>query len=352
MMAEFIHEDYMARCIKLAQLGGIATAPNPMVGAVLVHRGKIIGEGYHQKYGEAHAEVNCINTALQNYADKIKEATLYVSLEPCAHFGKTPPCANLIVEQAIPKVVIGCRDSFAAVNGKGIEKLKAANIEVIENVLKDECIALNKRFFTYHQLQRPYIILKWAQTADGFIATDDNKRLLISNDFTNRFVHKWRSQEAGIMIGVNTALTDDPLLDNRYWFGQPPVKIVLDPDLKLPMTAKLFQQNRVLIFNTRKEGEEGNVQFIRVDKDNILYSILRKLYELKIQSVFAEGGRKLLQSFIDAGLWDEARIIVNLQLTIGRGLVAPVLTNSSVIANEVSGNDSLSFYKSTRNKFV
>lgn len=353
MMVEIADDFYMARCIELAQLGGAATAPNPMVGAVLVHEGKIIGEGYHEKYGESHAEVNCINNALQNHSDKIKEATLYVSLEPCAHFGKTPPCANLIIDHMIPKVVIGCRDSFEAVNGKGIEKLKTAGIKIVENVLKDKCIALNKRFFTYHQLQRPYIILKWAQTADGFIAGAGNERLLISNNFSNRLVHKWRSREAGIMVGVHTALIDDPLLDNRYWHGNPPIKIVLDPDLKLPMTARLFQQQKtVLIFNTQKEGTEDKVAFIKVDKRNILNNILEKLYALKIQSIFVEGGRQLLQSFIDAGLWDEVRVIINSQFTIGKGLPAPALTHFKVIGNESFGNDNILFYKSALNKLV
>src|SRR6476660_1127293 len=207
------HETYMYRCLQLAQLGVGNVAPNPMVGAVLVHNDKIIGEGYHRKYGEPHAEVNCINSVSPDKQELISQSTLYVSLEPCAHFGKTPPCADLIIRHKIPRVVIGCRDPFTEVNGKGIEKLKSAGVNVETGILEKECIALNKRFFIFHTQHRPYIILKWAQTADEFIATlttesqaigNIQRRLLISNEYTNRLVHKWRSDEAAILVGKNT----------------------------------------------------------------------------------------------------------------------------------------------------
>src|SRR5258706_4656586 len=246
----------MYRCLQLAAPGAGYVAPNPMVGAVLVHNGRIIGEGYHQHYGEAHAEVNCINqAALSGLIDTIPESTLVVSLEPCTHFGKTPPCADLIIKHKIPKVVIGCRDPFGEVNGKGIEKLKAAGIEVEQGVLEKECIDLNKRFFVFHTQHRPYIILKWAETADGFIAPSlpaapsinlwrpmegrieedsTSRRLLISNEYTDRVVHKWRSEEAAILVGTNTVENDNPELTTRLWPGNSPVRLVVDMNLRLP----------------------------------------------------------------------------------------------------------------------
>jgi diaminohydroxyphosphoribosylaminopyrimidine deaminase / 5-amino-6-(5-phosphoribosylamino)uracil reductase len=291
----------MQRCLELAKKGAGYVAPNPMVGAVLVHEDKIIGEGWHQQYGEAHAEVNCIASVKEEDRSLIAQSTMYVSLEPCAHFGKTPPCVDLIVQHKVPKVIIGCRDPFEEVNGKGIEKLRAAGVEVIAGVLENECKELNKRFFTYHTKQRPYIILKWAQTADGKIASlnpsegrtsDSDKteidyssqiihqnkttsviaeagspplegreaaveRLLISNEYSNRLVHKWRSEEAAILVGTNTALLDDPELTTRLWPGPSPVRLVLDRDLKLPSSLKIFNQEvKTIIFNCIKQKRE------------------------------------------------------------------------------------------------
>src|SRR5215212_3734496 len=210
-------EIYMHRCIELALLARGNVAPNPMVGAVLVYQDRIIGEGYHKEYGKAHAEVNCINSVKAGDLDLIERAVLYVSLEPCAHFGKTPPCADLIIEKKIPRVVIGCRDPFKQVDGKGIEKLKAANIEVVTGVCEEACVKLNKRFFTFHTEHKPYVILKWAQSANNKIANADRSRVMISNEYSNRIVHKWRSEEMAIMIGKNTALSDDPELTTRLW---------------------------------------------------------------------------------------------------------------------------------------
>lgn len=321
----------MQRCLELAQLGAGHVAPNPMVGAVLVHEGKIIGEGWHRQYGEAHAEVNAIGQAVQNgQAGKISQSTLYVSLEPCAHFGKTPPCADLIIQHKIPKVVIACRDPFEQVNGKGIEKLKAAGVEVELGILEKEAVELNKRFFTFHEQQRPYIILKWATTADGFIAGEGEKRLQISNEYSNRLVHKWRSEEAGILVGTNTALLDDPSLTVRSWTGQSPVRLVLDMTLRLPASLNVFNKEvRTVVFNTVKQQEEANLLYYRIKKEESLVpQLLKALHELKIQSVLVEGGARLLQSFIDAGCWDEARLIRNDQLRIGEGLRGPQLVNS------------------------
>lgn len=327
----------MYRCLELARKGMGNVAPNPMVGAVLVHHDIIIGEGYHEKYGEAHAEVNCIRWAIENgFSAKLSSSTLYVSLEPCAHFGKTPPCADLIIHHRIPRVVVGCRDPFPEVDGKGIEKLKAAGIIVELGVLEEECKDLNKRFFCFHTLHRPYVVLKWAQTADNLIAAADHtQRLLISNDYSNQIVHKWRSEEMGILVGTNTALWDDPALTNRLWPGQSPIRLVLDKDLRLPNTLKLFEsQGATIVFNTIKQEESGNILHYKLDgNESIIQQLLRAFYDLKIQSILVEGGSHLLQSFIAEQTWDEARIITNTKLKLKQaangkpGIEAPVLSN-------------------------
>ena len=336
----------MARCLELAKRGQGNVAPNPMVGAVLVHDNTIIGEGFHQKYGGPHAEVNCINDALQTAPQLVASSTLYVSLEPCAHFGKTPPCADLIVKHKIPKVVIACRDSFAEVNGRGIEKLKDAGIEVVECIMHTEAIELNKRFFTFHSFKRPYIILKCAQTNDGYVASNDGKRLLITNEITNRLVHKWRSEEAGILVGVNTAIVDNPILDNRNWYGNAPVKIIIDPQLKYTHELKLFQQGeKTIILNRVKEEEDGRSQFIKIYSDHILSESLKRLFEKNVQSILVEGGSYTLQSFIDAGIWDEARIITNTKLLISSGLSAPLLSGGEKTAEQFIFNDRIEFFK-------
>jgi diaminohydroxyphosphoribosylaminopyrimidine deaminase/5-amino-6-(5-phosphoribosylamino)uracil reductase len=324
-----IDQQYMQRCLELAKKGAGYVAPNPMVGAVLVHEDRIIGEGWHQQYGGAHAEVNCIASVKEEDRRLISESAMYVSLEPCAHYGKTPPCADLIIQHKIPKVIIGCRDSFEAVNGKGIEKLRAAGVEVIAGVLENESTALNKRFFTFHTKQRPYIILKWAQTADGRISSGNGERLLISNEYSNRLVHKWRSEEAAILVGTNTALLDDPELTTRLWPGSSPIRLVLDRDLKLPSSLKIFNREvKTIIFNCIKQEEQKNLSYYKLEnKANLVPPIINALYQLNIQSVLVEGGTKLLQSFIDKGMWDEIRIITNNELKIGDGLAAPIITS-------------------------
>lgn len=327
----------MYRCLELAGRGAGYVTPNPMVGAVLVHNDRIIGEGWHQQYGGPHAEVNCIEQAVQQgIADLISQSTLYVSLEPCAHFGKTPPCADLIIRHKIPKVVIGCRDPFKQVDGRGIEKLKAAGVEVETGVLEHECRELNKRFFTFHTQHRPYVILKWAQTADGKMASGTEKRLLISNEYTNRLVHQWRSEEAAILIGTNTALYDDPELTTRLWPGNSPVRLVVDMKLRLPHTLKIFNgQVKTIVFNSMKHEEENNILYYRITEDvKLVHQIMNALYQMKLQSVIVEGGARLLQSFIDEGMWDEARIIVNSELSIGNGLSAPMLPAAIKIAEQ------------------
>jgi len=339
------NETYMYRCLQLAKPGAGYTAPNPLVGAVLVYDGRIIGEGYHQQYGQAHAEVNCINSVKDAEKDLITDSVLYVSLEPCAHHGKTPPCADLIIKHKIKNVVIGCRDPFAAVDGKGIEKLNAAGIHVTVGIAEEQCKLLNKRFFNFHTKQRPYIILKWAQTADCKMATAD-KRLHITNQFTNRLVHKWRSEEMGILVGTNTALQDDPELTNRLWSGNSPVRLVVDRYLRLPLTLKIFnQQQKTIIFNTVKQEQDGNILYFKIDDDkSIIQQIMNACFKENIISILVEGGAKLLQSFIDEGLWDEARIITNETMHIDNGLAAPKIADFTLVQSENIFTDRIDYF--------
>lgn len=347
----FSNEQFMHRCLQLAKLGAGNVAPNPMVGAVLVFENKIIGEGFHKKFGGAHAEVNCINSVDEKDKSLIAKSTLYVSLEPCAHHGKTPPCSDLIIAEKIKKVVIGCQDIYEQVAGKGIEKLRNAGAEVVTNVLENESLDLNRRFFTFHQKKRPYIILKWAQSANGKIGSQE-KRIFISNDYTNRMVHKWRSEEAAILVGTNTALKDNPSLTTRLWKGNNPVRIVVDKELKLPADLKILNgETPTIIYNCLKDSSEKNLQFIKLDKSNFLKEMLHSLYDNNIQSVIAEGGTKTLQSFIDTGLWDEARIITNQTMIVEDGIDAPQMKNFLFLNDEIYFNDSIKFYKNNEGGF-
>jgi diaminohydroxyphosphoribosylaminopyrimidine deaminase / 5-amino-6-(5-phosphoribosylamino)uracil reductase len=354
------HEIYMHRCLQLAQLGAGSVAPNPMVGAVLVHDDKIIGEGYHRLYGGPHAEPNCIASVREDELHLIDKSTLYVSLEPCAHFGKTPPCADLVIRSKIPRVVIGVRDPFTEVNGKGIEKLMAAGVQVEVGILEQQCRELNKRFFTFHTQHRPYLILKWAQTLDGKVANQDYSRLLISNEHTNRLVHKWRGEEAAIAIGTNTALFDDPELTTRLAPGANPIRIVVDMDLRLPKSLNLFDTlTTTIVFNTKEhnlplqkisanELKQIGVGYYQVTEDvSLVHQVTNALYSMGIQSVLIEGGPYLLQSFIDEGVWDEARIITNEELVSGTGLSAPTLSNATLHASEKIFSEVIRTYKNT-----
>jgi len=341
------HEYFMHHCLKLASFGAGYVAPNPLVGSVLVFKNKIIGEGWHKKYGESHAEINCINSVKPENRELISESVLYISLEPCNHFGKTPPCTELIIRSGIKKVVIGCRDPFIEVNGKGIEKLRSSGIEVIESVLEIECKELNKRFFTFHIKHRPYIILKWAQSADKRIAGNGEYRLLISNQKTNRLVHKWRSEEASILIGTNTAMLDDPELTTRFWPGMSPVRLVLDMNLRLPARLKIFSTaQKTIIFNKIKQEEKDNLIFYKLlENKDLVSQIINALFKFKLLSVIVEGGSRLIQSFIEANLWDEVRIITNKEIVINNGLEAPVLPLSKIINEKQILNDKIVFYQ-------
>jgi len=335
----------MDRCLQLARLGAGNVAPNPMVGAVLVYRDRVIGEGYHKQYGQAHAEVNCVNSVAEEDKILISKSTMYVSLEPCAHYGKTPPCVDLIIANKIPEVIIGCTDSYEEVDGKGIAKLKAHGVNVVTGILEKEALEMNKRFFTFYQKQRPYIILKWAQSDNGKIAGDNGERIFISNEITNRLVHKWRSEEAAILVGKNTALKDDPELTTRLWKGNNPVRLVIDKQLELSVTLKIFNEEAsTIIFNCLKDDKSGNNLFIKIKEDKIIEEILAALYLQGLQSVIIEGGAGTLQSFIDAGLWDEARIITNTSLVIEKGLAAPVLQKHSLQKNEQIFSDNIAYY--------
>lgn len=321
--------EYIKRCLQLAAQGREKTAPNPMVGAVIVRNGKIIGEGYHTECGFAHAEVE----AIRSVADQslLKEATMYVSLEPCSHFGKTPPCAKLIIEKEIPKVVIGSLDPFPAVSGNGVRMLEEAGIEVKVGVLEEECRQLNKAFFCYLEKNRPYIFLKWAQTKDGFI---DKIRIEgekptptpISNEMTRCHVHKLRSEVQSILVGTNTAINDNPSLTVRFWSGNHPTRLLLDRSLRVPEDSVIFNgEVPTLVFTEQEKESKPNCEFIKIDgTKNPVFEILEHLYHKGIQSVLVEGGSQLLQSFIDNDLWDEIQIEVA-DITFGSGTKAPKL---------------------------
>ncbi|WP_295117985.1 bifunctional diaminohydroxyphosphoribosylaminopyrimidine deaminase/5-amino-6-(5-phosphoribosylamino)uracil reductase RibD [uncultured Chitinophaga sp.] len=338
------HEIFMHRCLQLARLASGFTAPNPMVGAVLVHNGRVIGEGFHQIYGQAHAEVNCVNSVAASDRQLIPQSTMYVSLEPCAHHGKTPPCADLIVREQIPQVVIGCVDTFSAVSGKGIEKLKAAGVKVITGVLEKECRELNKRFFTFHEKKRPYIILKWAQTADGFIASHTGP-VRISGEVSDRLVHRWRSEEMSIMVGTRTAIVDNPRLSNRLWGGLHPIRLVLDPQLKVPRDHFVYDYNALSFFITDKQTPvPESMQAVSLDfSAPFLPQLMEALHGRQVQSVLVEGGANLLQQFIDGGYWDEARIITG-QAVLGEGLQAPQLKHAILHETITLDGDTVATY--------
>lgn len=335
---------YINRCIELAQKAIGRTYPNPMVGAVIVHNQKIIGEGFHQKSGYEHAEINAINN-VQNL-DLLKNSTIYVSLEPCAHFGKTPPCALKLKKLNFKKVVIGTLDSHEKVNGKGIQILKEADIEVVSGILQDEAKKLNKRFFTFHQKKRPYIILKWAESSNGFL---DQEFLPtnISNSLAKQWNHQLRADEHAILIGKKTALNDNPTLTTREVFGKNPIRILIDLNLEVPQHFNIYNNEApTLIFNEIKDEESGNIKFIRIERENLLQNLIKKLYEEGIQSVIIEGGGYTLQQFIDAQLWDETFIIKAENKIIKNGTPAPKFNYNSCQISNLRDNTLYHFQKS------
>jgi diaminohydroxyphosphoribosylaminopyrimidine deaminase/5-amino-6-(5-phosphoribosylamino)uracil reductase len=338
----------MSRCIQLAKNGLGTTYPNPLVGSVIVHDGKIIGEGWHYKAGLPHAEVNAIKSVVS--PELLKEATIYVSLEPCSHFGKTPPCADLIIENEIKKVVVGSLDPNPKVAGRGIKKLMDAGCEVIVGVMEEECNELNKRFFTFHQKKRPYIFLKWAQTADGFIAPKENLRIetkpvWITNEFSRQLVHKMRAEEQAVLAGTNTVLQDNPSLTVREWAGENPMRIVIDRSLKLSQDFSVFDESsNTIIFNEKETITSENLYFQKIDfSEKIPQQICTSLFQRNVQSVIIEGGAKTLQTFIDANLWDETWVF-NGKSNFEEGIKAPIF-KGVFISEEKIKDDTLRIFK-------
>ena len=332
------HTIYMRRCLELAKNGLGTTFPNPMVGSVIVCDGKIIGEGWHKKSGEPHAEVNAVNAVKDKTL--LKRSTIYVSLEPCSHFGKTPPCCDLIIENKIPNVVVGTLDCNEKVSGNGIKRLVEAGANVTVGVLEMECKELNKRFFTFHEKKRPYVILKWAETQDGFIAPltkSEQKPVWISNEFSRQLVHKWRSEEQAILVGTQTVIDDNTKLDVRNWAGKNPIRIVLEQKNRIPYNYHVFdnQLKTVILSSKVTKINEENTIFETIDfKKNSAEQILNVLYKHKIQSVIIEGGLQTLQTFIDSNLWDEARIFIGSQRFV-TGIKAPNFSLQNIKKNSV-----------------
>ncbi len=324
----------MQRCLQLAEMGKGFVAPNPLVGSVLVHENTIIGEGYHALYGHAHAEVNCLASVPAEKQHLIQESTLYVSLEPCAHWGKTPPCANLIINKALPKVVIGCRDSYFEVAGKGIQLLKNAGIDVHYGILEKECMAINKHFFTFHEKKRPFVTLKWAETADGFIGKT-NERILISNELSKRWVHQLRAEHQAILVGTQTVITDNPQLNNRFYIGKQPIRLVIDKQLVTKNTDIWDGSLPTVIFNNLVNKHYHNLSLVKTENDNYLENIIHYCNENKLTSLLVEGGSKTLEHFIEADLWDEIFSIKNPNIHLTKGVSAPKLPSNASLKNTI-----------------
>ncbi|MBC8616403.1 bifunctional diaminohydroxyphosphoribosylaminopyrimidine deaminase/5-amino-6-(5-phosphoribosylamino)uracil reductase RibD [Parabacteroides faecis] len=335
-----VENKYMARCISLARGGAGCVAPNPMVGAVVVHQGKIIGEGYHRKYGEAHAEVNAIASVRDE--SLLKEATMYVSLEPCSHYGKTPPCAELIIKKQIPRVVIGCLDPFPEVSGRGVRMLREAGVEVVTGVMEKEAWELNRVFMTFQEKRRPYIYLKWAQSADGFmdrLRTDNSSpAVVLSSPETMRRVHRLRADVAAIMVGTQTALLDNPSLTVRHWAGKSPVRVVLDRTLRIPSHYHLFDGTvKTLVFTAVADAiSRENVEYVTIDfSQPVLPQVMHELYIRKLNSLMVEGGATLLGHFLKEGLWDQM-LVETAPVSLESGVKAPDLDRvASLVLTDV-----------------
>ena len=330
------HEHFMRRALELASLGMGSVSPNPLVGCVIVHEGRIIGEGYHEYYGGPHAEPNAINSVKD--PSLLPFSTVYVTLEPCAHWGKTPPCANLLVEKKVKKVVIGALDSNPLVAGKGVKILESAGIEVESGILEDEVREQNRRFFTFMENKRPYIILKWAQTRDGFVARTDYDSKWISNAHSRQLVHRWRTEEDAIMVGRATAQHDNPRLNVRDWTGKNPIRVVLDSSCQLDTKLNLFDQSQpTLVYNHLRSEETENLSFVQLEKGFGVKEILDDLYARKVQSLIVEGGSQVLNSFLSTGLWDEARVFTG-ATSFGEGIAAPIINGTLVESLSIQGD--------------
>ena len=350
-----IDEQYMQRCLQLARCGAGSTSPNPMVGAVIVCDGRIIGEGYHICAGEPHAEVNAVNSVKEADRPLLARSTMYVTLEPCSHYGKTPPCCDMIIARGLSRVVVGAGDPNPAVNGAGIERMRAAGIDVTVGVLEEECLRLNRAFFTSQVSQRPYVTLKWAQSSDGYIdlLREGGDAVRISTKASQVAVHKMRAEYDAILVGRHTALLDDPSLDIRHWAGRAPLRLVIDKNGSLPVALKIFDGVLPTVVYTacEKEGKFGkNVEQVLLDFETpLIPQILHHLHSVKKNSLLVEGGATLLQSFIDSGLWDDARVEVNPSLELGCGVVAPVLPAGLSFGKEVCGGNEIIRYSWRKN---
>ncbi len=336
---------YMQRALELAQLGNGYTSPNPMVGCVVVHNGQIIGEGWHRQYGGPHAEVN----AIASVKDKslLSQSRVYVTLEPCSHFGKTPPCADLLISSGVRDVVICNTDPNPLVAGKGTKRLLEAGAQVKVGVLEEQGLALNRRFFTFHTRKRPYLILKWAETADGFIAGPNCEQVQISGKLAQRLVHKWRSEEQGILVGTRTALYDNPSLSTRHWSGKNPTRLVIDRQLQLPDNLQLFDKSQpTLLFNyLKQEQPHENLAFVQLQAhEPLLPQLMQNLYERNMLSVMVEGGTYLLESLLQEGLWDEAFVIRNTNKKLEEGIRAPAMAYGALQTCQTLGADLLFHY--------
>jgi diaminohydroxyphosphoribosylaminopyrimidine deaminase / 5-amino-6-(5-phosphoribosylamino)uracil reductase len=339
-------ELFMLRALELAALGEGFARPNPVVGCVITHNGRIIGEGWHRQYGEPHAEVNAINAVTEK--NLLPESTVYVTLEPCSHFGKTPPCADLLIKHRVKKVIICNTDPNPLVAGRGIKKLLEAGIAVETGFLAEKGTVLNRRFFTFHQKQRPYIVLKWAQTSDGFLAKPEYETAPVSGALAKNLVHKWRTEEAAILVGTRTALHDNPKLNVREWTGQNPIRLVIDNNLTLPENLHLFDRSQpTIVYNLlRDEQLHENLQLVRLEAgNNFLAQLLYHLYQRQIQSVLVEGGTFLLDAFIQNNLWDEARVFRSPK-KFGNGIAAPQLSLNTLTETTYIGEDQLFLHSS------
>ncbi|WP_299315329.1 bifunctional diaminohydroxyphosphoribosylaminopyrimidine deaminase/5-amino-6-(5-phosphoribosylamino)uracil reductase RibD [uncultured Aquimarina sp.] len=343
-----IHEKYISRCLQIATNALGNARPNPMVGCVIVHNQIIIGEGYTSAYGYNHAEVNAINSVKDKSI--LKEATIYVTLEPCSHFGKTPPCSDLIIKHKIPNVVIGTIDTHSKVAGRGIKKLKNAGCEVIVGILENECQAHHKRFFTFHNKKRPYIILKWAQTSDGFISPEKTAKrapVWITNPYSRQLVHKWRAEEHAILAGNKTVIEDNPKLTTRDWSGKDPIRILIDLSGKIPEDSSIIDKTVKTIVitseNHKKQSSDTLVYETINSRSDVVQKICNILHKKEIQSVIIEGGSYTIQSFIDANLWDEARVFTGIN-TFSKGIKAPILKAKSIFQKKII-TDTLKIYQ-------
>jgi diaminohydroxyphosphoribosylaminopyrimidine deaminase / 5-amino-6-(5-phosphoribosylamino)uracil reductase len=333
----------MLRAIELARNGLGRVSPNPMVGCVIVRKNQIIGEGWHQVHGGPHAEVNAVKSVGDE--SQLRESEVYVNLEPCSHYGKTPPCADMLARLQVKHVILSTRDINPLVQGKGISILESAGIQITEGMLAPEAYELNRRFFTYFSLDRPYLILKWATTADGYMARENNDSKWISNVYSRQIVHKWRSEEDGIMVGANTVKHDDPALNVRDWDGKDPVRIIIDPHLKITGNYKIFdKRQKTLVYNLLEDTATENLMYIKLEESSFLSLVLRDLKNKGIQSVLVEGGKYLLENLIQAGTWDEARVFSS-PLTFGSGLEAPRLVNAELLEKHRIFDDDLLIFK-------